>query len=114
MAVRNSLGHFVPGCSGNPAGKAPRTEAERAAAVLRAQAQPDVIRFLVGVMNDEASRMSDRLTAAKALMDASPVQIEGEIAHVDGTAVRERLAAQFARMLRTDTTPVDAIEVTKS
>ena len=63
---RDSAGHFAPGVSANPGGKAKMPDEVKAA--LRA-ASPEAVALLVHVMNDPREKTAYRLEAAKTILD---------------------------------------------
>ena len=73
---RDSAGHFAPGVSANPGGKAKVPDEIKTA--LRA-ASPEAVALLVHVMNDPREKTAYRLEAAKTILDRAygkPVQAQ--------------------------------------
>jgi hypothetical protein len=66
-----------PGQSGNPGGRPKASEAQKLAAELRAQLQPDIVNLLWGIASDVGAETRDRITAAKALLEESDVTVKG-------------------------------------
>lgn len=63
---RDSAGHFLPGVSANPGGKAKVPDNVKEA--LRA-ASPEAVALLVKIMNDPKEKTPYRLEAAKTILD---------------------------------------------
>ena len=83
---RDSAGHFAPGVSANPGGKAKVPDEIKTA--LRA-ASPQAVALLVHVMNDPREKTAYRLEAAKTILDRAygkPVQAQDVSFDVNNTA----------------------------
>lgn len=83
---RDSAGHFVPGVSANPGGKAKVPDEVKTA--LRA-ASPEAVALLVKIMNDPKEKTPYKLDAAKTILDRAygkPVQAQDISFDVDTTA----------------------------
>ena len=76
---------WPPGQSGNPTGRPRLTEPQRYARELRGQYQPRVVEFLVNAMEDDSHPIGDRITCAKALLEAQPseTKLTLEVSPVD-------------------------------
>lgn len=81
---------FQKGVSGNPGGRPPLTEVQRQARELKAQAQPDAVRFLHSVVVDDEAEMRDRITASKALLEGlDAVKLEHSVNTSDDSGLVE-------------------------
>lgn len=83
---RDSAGHFAPGVSANPGGKAKMPDEVKTA--LRA-ASPEAVALLVQVMQNPKEKTAYRLEAAKTILDRAygkPVQAQDVSFDVNNTA----------------------------
>ena len=70
-------GSFKPGQITNPKGRKPLTEAQRLAREMRGEVQPEVVQFLINVMQGVVEAdLKERLVAARALLEELPPDAE--------------------------------------
>ncbi|MBI3512732.1 MAG: hypothetical protein HY060_01465 [Proteobacteria bacterium] len=107
--VRDAHGRFVPGCSGNPAGKKPGTLnwATRFKGVLDDGEREIAMRKVVERAL-EGSPVDGRFLFAR--LDPKPRGRPVEIAVADNAPLLERCQAVFAAMAHGDITPTEAVE----
>lgn len=70
---------FVKGAPGNPRGRPPLTEAQRLGREMRAQAQPELVTKLMGIINDPETERRDCIAAIKALLEELPKEVSVDV-----------------------------------
>ena len=76
----------------NKGGRPPLTEVMRIARERKADAQPEVVDFLLSVVRDHGAEMKDRIAAAKSLVDDLHVEPERlEVSATGLTVIVQRL-----------------------
>ncbi len=83
---------FTRGSSGNPGGRPPLTDAQRAARDLRVSIQPEVVKVLYGIATDPSADVKDRIAAAKALLEDLPIEIAKSVEAEPERPLEELLA----------------------